>query len=880
MDFMRRKISGLAIFAGVSVLLAAALFGQTVPPPKEVLGFEVGADYHLASYQQALAYFRLLEKSSPKLKLVEIGKTSLGKAMICAIITSEKNMAELDRFKSAARRLAQARGMSDDQARQLAAETKAVVYIDGGLHAAECAPAQHNIQLAYDLLTSDDPDTRLILDNVILLLVFANPDGMDMLAEWYQPLIGTPFETSPLPWLYHKYAGHDNNRDSFMNNLVETQNITRLVSRDWNPQILFNQHQTAPFPARIWVPPHAEPFNPNMHPLMIRWQNLIGTAMAVRFDGEGKSGVISRTVFDSWFPGYVTHSVDSRNMISILAETALYRYATPRYYTLDDFPEGSKDMTMGAFYTTPWKGGWWRLRDAVEYCRTASLAVLHTAAVYREKLLFDRYQMGRDVIRRFKKEAPCAWIIPQEQWDPGAAAKLLNNMILMGVEVSKASLEFTAGGITYPPGTWIIPLDQAFGLYVKSLFEIQKYPELSNYPFLWQGLARPQKFGDDYLPPYDVAGWTLPMQMNVKVMTADAPLDVPLQQIDRAEPPAGKVAAKAGSFYTLSPRPNVSFTAVNRILKKGGRVMRAGKAFTTSGKDLPEGTWILPAAQADKTWLESAAKELALEIGGSGEEIPAGAYPIAAPRVGLYQSWTAGMDEGWTRWLLEQYEFPFTSLHDTEIKAGDLRKKFDVLIIPSMDSEEIVKGYEKGRVPPAYEGGLGVDGVARLLEFIGAGGTVIALNSASTFAIDAFKLPVADSLKDVETGRRGGPEVKFICPGSLLRMKFNSRHPAGYGMPEEAAAVFVDSRAFAVVPDFRGERAPAVIAAYADSNLLMSGYLKGESYLAGRASALDVPLGRGRVVLLGFSVQNRAQPHGTFKLLFNSLFLGSAQPQS
>ena len=879
MGFRQRKTLGYELFILLLALFAAGLSGRTVPSPKEVLGFEVGADYHLASYQQALAYFRLLEKSSARLKLVELGKTSLDKPMICAVITSEKNMAELDRFKSAARRLAQAKGMSDDQARQLAREAKAVVYIDGGLHAAECAPAQHNIQLAYDLLAGEDADTRLILDNVILLLVFANPDGMDMLAEWYLPLIGMPFETSPLPRLYHRYAGHDNNRDSFMNNLLETQNITRLVSRDWNPQIVFNQHQTAPFPARIWVPPHAEPFNPNMHPLMIRWQNLLGTAMAVRFDSEGKSGVISRTVFDSWFPGYVTHSVDSRNMISILTETALYRYATPRYYTLDDFPEGTKDMMMGAFYTTPWKGGWWRLRDAVEYCQTASMALLQTAALYKEKLLFDRYQMGRDVIRRFKKEAPYAWIIPQEQWDPGVAPKLLNNMILMGVEVSQALQEFTAGGITYPAGTWVIPLDQAFGLYIKSLFEVQKYPELSNYPFLWQGLSRPQKFGDAYLPPYDVAGWTLPLQMNVKVLTADAPLEVPLRQVDKAEAPAGKVAPKAGVFYAISPRPNSSFTAVNRILKKGGKVMRAGRPFKASEEDFPAGTWIIPAARADKALLDSVARELSLEIGGSGEGIPAGAFAVAAQRIGLYQSWTAGIDEGWTRWLLEQYEFPFTTLHDADIKAGDLQKKFDILIIPSMDAGEIIDGYKKGRVPPAYEGGLGVDGVARIRDFIEAGGTMIVLNEASTFAIEAFKLPVADSLRDNETENRGGADVKFVCPGSLLRMKFNPVHPVAYGMPDEAAAVFVDSRAFAVVPDFKGDRPPAVIAGYADSNLLMSGYLKGESYLAGRASALDVPLGRGRVILLGFGVQTRAQPHGTFKLLFNSLFLGALQPQ-
>jgi hypothetical protein len=407
---MRFRSVGLA--AAVLLLLAAPAgkaFAQKIPSPEEFLGFKVGADFHLASYEQAYNYFRTLEQASPMIKVHEIGKTAMGKPMIYAVITSAENMARIERFREISKRLSLVEGVSDEEARKLAAEGRVVVYIDGGLHATECAPAQHNIQLAYDLLTGNDPETRLVRENVVLVLVFANPDGMDLLADWYHPNVGTPYEVSPMPWLYHKYVGHDNNRDSYMVNMPETQHLTRIVSEVWYPQILYNKHQTAPFPARIWVHPASEPTNPNVHPLLVRWQNLLGTAMGAAFDRAGQDGAISRIVFDTWYPGYVTQIADARNMISLLTETALYRYATPHFYTVNDFPEAYRDFTVSTFYPSPWKGGWWRLEDAVEYCLTASRAVLHTAAIYREELLFDKYQMGRDTIARFSKEPPYAW---------------------------------------------------------------------------------------------------------------------------------------------------------------------------------------------------------------------------------------------------------------------------------------------------------------------------------------------------------------------------------------------------------------------------------------------------------------------------------------
>ncbi len=881
----KNKFYSLRIIIPVLLILILGgvfSFAQRVPPPEEVLGFKVGADFHLATYEQALEYFRALEKSSPMIKLFEMGKTAMGKPMIYAVITSAENMGKLERFKEISRRLARAKGLTDEEARRLAAEGRAIVYIDGGLHATEVAPAQDTFKLAYHLLTSDDSNTSLIRENVIFLLVFANPDGMDMVAEWYHQNVGTPYEISPMPWLYNKYVGHDNNRDSYMLNMAETQNLTRLSNHEWYPVIIYNPHQKGPFPARIFIPPNAEPVNPNYHPLVMRGKNLVGSAMGFAFDQEGKDGAISRISYDLWYPGYVDQVGDFFNTISILTETQLYHYATPHFYTLNDFPEAYRDFTPSVFYPSPWKGGWWRLRDAVEYCFTAAKAVLHTAAKYREEFLYNKYQMGRDNIARFEKEPPYAWIIPQAQWDAPTAALLLNKMILLGIDVYKADKGFVSDGISYPAGTWVIPMNQSFANFIKTIFEEQRFPELSKYPALWQGVVRPQRFPGAYLPPYDMVGWTLPYQMGVEFASANTPLEVRLAPVKKAMPPAGRVERGAGYAYLISPKTNNSFIAVNRILKKGGEVLRSRESFSTGGKSYPPGTLIILSRSISRSFMESLAKELFLTIDGTGSRVTAKTYKLKTPRVALYKSWVASMDEGWTRWLFEQYEFPFTNIHDAEVRAGDLGKKFDVIVIPSISANAIVDGHKPGTIPPQYTGGITNAGVRNIKKFVEEGGALVTLNSGCLFAIDKLGLPVSDALKDVRPPRRreaprDAKPPEFVCPGSILRMEFDPKHPVAYGMPEEAPAFFIRSPAFTILPSFDEEKAPMVIAKYPGGSLLMSGYLKGEKYLQNKAAAVDVSLGKGKVILLGFGVQQRAQPHGTFKLLFNSLYYSAAK---
>lgn len=865
------RVGHLFCLLGITLflLLPAGGRAQVVPAPEDILGFKVGADYHLINYDQAIDYLKKVASVSDRIRLREMGKTTLGLPMYYAIISSADNLASLEKYQEIIKKLSLARGLSPEEARRLSTQGKAVVYIDGGLHASECAPAQHLVQLAYDLVSARDEKTLKILDEVICLLVFANPDGMNLLADWYHKNVGTPFEVSPLPYLYHYYAGHDNNRDSYLANLKETQHLSKLVNQEWYPVILYNHHQTAPFPARIWIPPNSEPTNPNVHPLIVRWQNLIGSAMGAAFDSEGKEGAISRIVFDTWYPGYVTQVMDSHNIISILTETALYRYATPKFYTVRDFPAEYQDLTMSAFYPSPWKGGWWRLRDAVDYCLTASRAVLEVAAKYRQELLYNKYKMASDVMARFQKEPPYAWIIPRDQTDPGNLALLLNRMILLGIEVYEAQEDFSCDGLSYPRGTLVIPMSQPFALFAKNMLEEQRYPDLRKYPDLWQGLVQSRKIEGSPLEAYDMMGWTLSYQFNLKIQAASSPVKAKLNLLQTVTPPAGKVEGSGSTAFLLDHRQNASFVAMNRILKQKGQIAWARKSFIHDGQNYPEGTIIASSVRRD--FMEKLARDLSLKIKACGSRPKVETLEIRAPRLGLYQSWVAVEDEGWTRFILDEHEFSYRSLHDADIKAGRLASQYDTIIIPDHYSPELLlNGYRKGDMPPDYVGGLSERGVNNLKQFVKEGGTLVFLNSSCNLATSQLKPAVRNVL---EKAKRD----EFNCSGSILLAEFDRTHPVAYGMDNQQPVVFAESCAFDVFPSFDQKNSPRIVAKYAGDNLLLSGWIHGEKLIQQKAAIVEVPLEKGKLILLGFPVQFRAQPRGTFKLLFNSIFYGTVR---
>ncbi|MFC2166827.1 M14 metallopeptidase family protein [Acidobacteriota bacterium] len=857
------------VFIYLVLLFSGSLCFSQITTPEEYLGYKPGADFHLATYEQLIGYFEKVANETNRIQLFDMGPTSMGKRMKYAVISSEENMANLKKYQDISKKLSLARGLTEQEAKSLAREGKVIVWIDSGLHASETSPPMQQFQLVYDLITKDEDPIQFIRDNVILLLIQANPDGMTLVADWYSGNVGTPFEMSRLPFLYHKYAGHDNNRDSFMANLVETQNMNKLVGREWFPELMYTQHEAAPFPARIWMPPNPEPVNPNIHPIVTRWKNLVGAAMGQGFDAANQPGALSRTAFDLWYPGYTDGpAVETHNIPTILTETANFGYATPQYYRINDFPEAYRDLTVGTFYPSPWRGGWWRLKDAIAYNLTASLSVLDAAAKYRYEFLYYKYKMGMDVIEKFSKEPPYGWIIPLNQRDPSTSLIMLNRFIGYGIEVYSANESFVYEGISYPEGSYIIPTNQAFGAYAKNILEKQEYPDLRNYGHLWQGLSRTVRWEGAPLAPYDGVGWTLHFQMGIEAFQMNSPLDIDKTLIQESIFVPGTLEGN-GSHFALSSADNTSISAVFRILKAGGKIFRALSDFLIDGTKFPNGSFIIDARSLSRNTLTDIASKTGLIFRGGNVSVEL--KPIKIPRIALYKSWSASMDAGWISYIFDQHEIPFHALTDIEIRAGNLRDRFDVIILPDQSSSSIINGHRKGTMPAGYVGGITKDGAENLKVFVNNGGTLVCNKSSTGFAIDEFSLPIKNVLEGIRSDT-------FNCPGSILKVTFKTDFPLAFGLQEKGVGYFSRGQAFDLISDSdEGEQISSdkmtirSIAQYPDENLLLSGWILGEELIQGKSAILEVLVEKGTIILFGFNIHNRAQSSRNFKLLFNAV---------
>jgi hypothetical protein len=871
----------------IGVSLSAA---DRVPTPESILGFRPGADYKLATYDQSLEYFKALAAGSKYVRLVEAGKTTRGRSMYFALVSTPDNLSRIDRYREIARRLAHPQGLSEEEARRLAREGRALVHIDGGLHSTEVAGAQHTPQVLYDLVSrAGERDVRAILENVIVMLwPTINPDGQQMVAEWYMKNVGTPYELSGLPALYQEYVGHDNNRDAYMLNMIESR-VIEHTWRQWEPQVIYVHHQSGPFPTRIWLPPFSEPIGSQVPYLMAREVNMIGMAIAKGLEEHGQIGATHMgTAFDAWYPGYIDYAPNFKNIAAFWTETALFQYATPHTYTLADFPQNMRDLRPQSLYSSPWPPGLWRLRDAVDYMETASLAVLEWSSKYKESLLLDRYKAGVDQIALGRSRAPFAYFVSRQQRDPVAAVELLRRLAFGGVRVYQLTDAVSVGGEAFPPGTWVVPTDQEFAALAREVLDVQTYPDLRQYP------------GGPPERPYDAAGWTLPLQMGVHVVPVSEPLadgvrakmrplgspaearlrptaydaDIqhdaaPFDSVPGAgfdtdasaaaiTPPPGR-ATGSGNLLVVDPAQNNSFRAINYAWRHNATVRRVGDRYAIDG--LP------PTVQDDLV------RTLALQ----SERSSASRGPsLKRPRIALYQSWGSSMDAGWTRWLLEQYDFAFTIIHPEDFKTP-LGNRFDVLILPDdaripiaagAGTSESAAGLQAGgrrgggggAVRPEYAYQLTPDDLQRFEQFIQGGGTLVCLSNASAFAIQRFRLPVSNAVARL-------PPEEFFLRGSIVEISPDTAHPVMSGMPSRAP-VFVDSSpVFQTEDGFKG----SVIARYRDSGSpLLSGYLIGDKYLNGKAAALDVALGEGHVILLGFRPEWRGQPFGAFRILFNA----------
>ena len=850
----------------VGLVLSCTNSLSQVPHPQDVFGFTPGDDYKLARYDQMVSYYEALAEASDRVILREIGTSVLGRPLLLLMISSEENLASLDRWQQISASLARGR-VSEAEAEVLSNEGRAVIWIDAGLHATEVAGAQMAPLLAWRVATEESHEMQHIRDNVILLLMpVMNPDGLDIIASWYDRTVGTPFEATRPPWLYHYYVGHDNNRDWFMNNMPESKAVTEVLYNQWYPQIVYNHHQTSPSWTRIFLPPFADPVNPRIHPGITTAVNLVGSAMANRFAMKEMPGVISGVIFSMWWNGGMRTVPYFHNMVGILTEVG-HATPSPRFFDPDSIPNfvsgGNPTTGTNISYPNPWKGGWSHFADPVRYMITGSMGVLRLAADRREHWLYNIWKMGQDAIET--ADSVAAYVIPSDQWNSGEELNLVNLLRIGGIEIEKATQSFTVGDTTYAAGSFIIPKTQAFRPYLEDLLEIQDYPDRRTE-------------GGTPIVPYDLAGWTLPLQMGLRVDRLPTIPTVETVSIteDLSQTP-GTIADGDHKKYLIDPRTNRSRYAINKAVRNGLTVEVVTDSVVVGEDTWPAGAFLI---ESDR-----ALQDIAERTGTSFHPVPDNLPPLQelkAPRIGLYKTWVANMDEGWTRWILESFAFEVDTLHDADIRSSDL-SAYTAILLPSQGTEGLLHGHRVGMMPEEYTGGLGLEGTLALTKYVADGGTLVALDAASDFVIDQFGLPVENVVSGI-------PQSRFFIPGSLVRLKVDSSHPIGYGMPSEVAASFVRSRAFSAVrrstlqEGGRIELAPGpappveVIARYADEDLLMSGWALGEkSAIGGEAAAVRVAHGDGHVVLFGFRPQFRGQTRATYKLLFNALMIGYLQ---
>ncbi len=828
---------------------------RVIPTPESILGYPVGAERKIPDWHTMVKYFQQLAVASPRVTIEELGRTTDDLPLILVTVSAAENLARREELRAINAKLFDPRSTTPAATPALIAEGRTVAMLLCTQHSNELGAALMTMELAYDLATADDPATLQVLENTITLIIpCANPDGHQMIAEWYARWLDTPYEGQGMPWLYHRYVGHDNNRDWFMLTQKENQLIAALHNRE-HPQLVFDMHQMMRDGARFMLPPFIDPLDRNQDPVIQAGFAEVGTALAAKMIAAGKAGVATHIIFDNYSPtlsyGNYHGSVD------LLSEAASCNLATPVVVEEKDLKiHGAHTPTWRSWNNPlPWKGGRWTLRDIVEYDKVAAFAFLEHAAVNRAGWLTRFADLMQRTVNRH--EAPSAYLFPKGQTDSMALVELLETLDRGAVEIQEATAAFVADGVQYPAGTRIVWLAQPAGNFVKTLLEIQHYPDVRLWPE-----GPPQ-------PPYDIAGHTLPLQMGVQWVEVKGQFTAATTPLKLSDRPKGTVTGEGLHGYAFSPTTNRSALAINRLHAAELRVFRSRSPLPELG--LPAGTILVPRTGKTKQ-VQQAVATIAEELGleARGLEAPVEAeqyYEQVAPRLGIYQSWRPAIDEGWTRFIVEEYGFPYTTLHDADIRNGNLATKFDTIILPHQSREDLINGNKEKNdynepYPPEYVGGLGEIGLAALREFVEAGGTLVALDAACEAVIKGFWLPVRNVLEGID-------RKEFYCPGSLLRIIVDPSHPLGWGLQRDETAVFINSPAF----DLAGEG--TTVARYPLSDPNLSGWILGPNHLAGKGALLELPFAAGRIILVGFRCQFRAQARGTYKVLFNAINRGA-----
>ncbi|HXG57186.1 MAG TPA: M14 metallopeptidase family protein, partial [Vicinamibacterales bacterium] len=946
MTILKRRVHLCAL----ALLVAGNAAAQTITTPKQHFGFDIGDDYQLATYTQFMDYWQKIDKESSRMQVIEIGKTEEGRSHLAAIITAPENFAKLDRYKQISQQLHRGRGLTDAQARLLAREGKAVVWIDGGLHATEVVGPHQLIETVFQLVSRTDEETTRILRDVIVVAVHANPDGMQMVSKCYMQNAEPTARRTCSPRLYEKYAGHDNNRDFYMSNVKETQNMNKLMYWEWLPQIMYNHHQSGPVGTVIFAPPFRDPFNYNLDPMIVTGLDLVGSAMHNRFLQEGKPGFTMRSgaPYSTWWNGGLRTTAYFQNIIGLLTE--IIGSPTP-----SQIPPTMSQILPRGDLPAPIRPQEWRFRQSIDYSVTANYAVLDLASRYKDQFLFNIYRMGANQIERGSRDhwtissqdmtrlqaaaAPSApslggrggrgaqggastpqgtggdeptqaqggrggarggltmtqydavlrdparrdprvFVIASDQSDFPTATKFINALRYIGVEVNQAKAPFTANGRNYPVGSYVVKTAQSGRAHVLDMFEPQDHPNDMDE----RGVPK---------RPYDSAGWTLAYQMGIKVDRLFDDVTGTFTEIQGlAVPVPGTVARAAAAGYLLSPAVNDAFTVANRVLKANGEVHRLGAPMVANSTTYPAGSFYIAASAVSTPIVQKGAQELGVNVASTGSRPDAGATRLAAKRIALVDSQTGSMPSGWTRLVLERFEFPYTVVCGDGFDDSALRSKYDVIIMPSGSGFRPQAGGGRGggagtaaaeaAKPSGPElrslcdvtrgTGTGATVEANVRKFVESGGVVIAAGSAAESIATTLQLPVTNYLVDRQPGQPDRPlgSEKFYVPGSIVRVAVDTTASSAVGAEGQMDVFFNNSPVFRLQPD-AAARGVRPVMWFDSASPLRSGWAWGQNYLDGGTTAFEATVGQGKVYAFGPEITFRAQPHGTFKFLFNAI---------
>ncbi|NNF14493.1 MAG: peptidase M14 family protein [Gemmatimonadetes bacterium] len=851
-----------AVLTAICVLtlaLAAPVSSQSIPSPEEFFGHVMGADRQLARWDRLVEYYELIGESSDRVIVDNVGISTLGNPFLVIYVSSPENLARLEEIREMNAVLTDPRGHTRAEIEEAIAGSK-VVFLQGyALHSTEVAASQSAAEVMYLFATRDDEGMREILDETVSIIVPGmNPDGNHIVTDWYNEWVGTEYEGSSPPELYHHYIGHDNNRDAFMQNTVESQYVAQIMFRDFVPQAFIDHHQMGAYTARIYLPPYAEPIRPGGDPLVWREMDWYGGHMALKMDEEGLEGAIGAAIYSGWGHFGFHWITPFHNIAGMLTESASARLATPLYVHPDQLT-GSRQLPEYEEQTTfpnPWTGGWWHVRDIVDRQVLATFSPLELAAQNRETVLRNAYNKAIRQTERGQDAAVKAYVIPADQHDRLTMHKLVNKLILQGITVERASRDFTHEGRAYEGGSYVVSMAQPKQGVVRWLLGQTYYPD-NTYTRDRDG---------DPIRPYDMSTDNLAEFMGVTVHPAASPVTVTTTRVMGEIDPSGTVAL--GQYgYVLDGRANDSFEAANMLFAAGAQVSRAHQ----DGAGFQRGDFIV-SADADGAAVREIAESIGVDFEALDSDPSTSIYPVAQQRIGMYQRYYGGnMDEGWTRWLLEDFSFAYTTIMDAEIQSGDLADRWDVIILPNDSRQMMVEGpNDPTGTPPAYRSGFGQEGLEALDAFVEQGGTLVTLSQAGDLALSDLDVPVVDAVSGVWGN-------DFWSPGSTLKIHVDTSHPLAYGMPERALATFLAGGQ--VYETVRGERSSDVhrVATYPERDIMQSGWLLGEARIADMAAMVEVEKGEGSVVMIGFRPQHRAQTHGTYKFLFNALM---ARPAS